>query len=152
MTVYEYGSGGSTLFFAKLVGRVVSIEHEPKWCAALQAELLGRGYRHVELRLASLDCPSEDRFAESEFALALPDEPADAIVIDSSDDTTWRQWARRVQLFPLAARRARPGGIIVVDDSWRYPELRRRHPSVRVFRGLGPARRGRLTSTDIYSL
>jgi hypothetical protein len=116
---------------------------------AMRACLGERGCSHVELRLASFDCPSEDRFAESEFALALPDEPADAIVIDSYDHTTWRTSARRVQLFPVAASRVRSGGIVVVDDSWRYPTLRHRHPSVRVFSGLGPARR-RLTSTDVY--
>lgn len=31
MNVYEFGSGGSTLYFAKSVGSVVSVEHDEAW-------------------------------------------------------------------------------------------------------------------------
>src|SRR4051812_37225534 len=31
MVVFEYGSGGSTLFFANRVRRLVTIEHDPEW-------------------------------------------------------------------------------------------------------------------------
>jgi hypothetical protein len=45
----------------------------------------------------------------------------------------------------------KPGGIIAVDDSWRYVQLR--HSSnakrVEVFESVGPARLG-ITSTDIF--
>src|ERR1019366_2881355 len=31
MTVFEFGSGGSTIFIARRVRTVVSIEHDPEW-------------------------------------------------------------------------------------------------------------------------
>lgn len=37
MTVFEYGSGGSTLFFAGRVNRVISVEHDPEWYGKINA-------------------------------------------------------------------------------------------------------------------
>jgi hypothetical protein len=31
MRIFEYGTGGSTLFFARRVREVVSVEHDPRW-------------------------------------------------------------------------------------------------------------------------
>jgi hypothetical protein len=31
MTVFEYGSGGSTIFFTQRFSRVISVEHNPEW-------------------------------------------------------------------------------------------------------------------------
>ncbi|MEI6085198.1 MAG: hypothetical protein WCS70_12970 [Verrucomicrobiota bacterium] len=31
MKVFEYGSGGSTVFFARHAGQVFSVEHDPAW-------------------------------------------------------------------------------------------------------------------------
>src|SRR4051812_40445225 len=39
MTVCEYGSGGSTIFFAKRTKSVVSIESDPKWHELVTARL-----------------------------------------------------------------------------------------------------------------
>ena len=35
MSVFEWGSGGSTLFFAQRVARVVSVEYDTAWSAAV---------------------------------------------------------------------------------------------------------------------
>jgi predicted O-methyltransferase YrrM len=53
--------------------------------------------------------------------------------------------------FARAERQVRPGGIIVVDDSWRYPALRQanRARHFRDFQSVGPFRPG-VTSTDIF--
>ena len=44
-----------------------------------------------------------------------------------------------------------PGGIIVVDDSWRYRQLRdsARAGEVQIFESVGPGRFG-VTSTDVF--
>ena len=40
--VFEYGCGGSTLFFADRVSELVSVEHDPVWLKCVQAEIGGR--------------------------------------------------------------------------------------------------------------
>lgn len=45
MKVFEFGSGGSTLFMAKRVKELVSVEHDPKWYK-LTAEALTRHNIH----------------------------------------------------------------------------------------------------------
>ena len=42
MLVYEYGSGGSTVFFAARAGRVVSMENDTVWAERVRART-GRG-------------------------------------------------------------------------------------------------------------
>lgn len=39
MTVFEWGSGGSTLFFARRCRRVVTVEHDQKWSTLLADKL-----------------------------------------------------------------------------------------------------------------
>jgi hypothetical protein len=39
MRVFEYGSGGSTVFFASRVQEVISVEHDQEWHRKLQKEL-----------------------------------------------------------------------------------------------------------------
>ena len=53
--------------------------------------------------------------------------------------------------FERAENQIKPGGIIVIDDSWRYPGLRKKNRAkeFREFRSVGPCRPG-VTSTDVY--
>src|SRR3954452_3854394 len=51
MSVFEFGSGGSTLFFARRVRRVVTVEHDAQWAALVQAELRARGLAECELHV-----------------------------------------------------------------------------------------------------
>ena len=59
------------------------------------------------------------------------------------------------QVRPICFRKAeehvKPNGIIVVDDSWRYPSLREnnRARDVKVFQSVGPCLLG-VTSTDVF--
>lgn len=63
MRVYEYGSGGSTLFFAKRAGTVISVDHDPIWRERVHARIRSRGHDNVELRLIK---PAHDRRSEGE--------------------------------------------------------------------------------------
>ncbi len=96
MKVCEYGSGGSTLFFARRV-------------------------------------KSNEKF--------------NVIVVDGTEE--WIQV--RPICFSRAETRIKAGGIIVVDDSWRYPQLRTNHCAkyYRTFQSVGPGRPG-VTSTDVF--
>ena len=66
-------------------------------------------------------------------------------------DGTEEETVVRPRCFALAETRIKTGGIIIVDDSWRYPELRAHNhaSSWREFRSTGPCRPG-VTSTDIF--
>jgi predicted O-methyltransferase YrrM len=51
MRVFEYGSGGSTLFFAQRAASVHSIEHNPDWCRRVAACLRRHDLNNAVLEL-----------------------------------------------------------------------------------------------------
>jgi hypothetical protein len=51
MNVFEYGAGGSTLFIARRVRRVTSIEHEPSWYDLVAHTLHEDDLSNCDLRL-----------------------------------------------------------------------------------------------------
>ena len=48
-TVFEWGSGGSTLFFSSRCNQVISVEHDREWSSILKKELDKLGYNNVFL-------------------------------------------------------------------------------------------------------
>jgi precorrin-6B methylase 2 len=147
MTVCEYGSGGSTLFFARRVSRVFSIEDNPQWFNLVSERLERKSIGNVTLKLCPFDFKNPAGFEKSEYLHAIPEERFDVVVVDGSEE-----WTRiRPICFQKAETRVKKGGIIVVDDSWRYPELRQHNEAEhhRIFRSVGPGRPG-VTSTDVY--
>lgn len=52
MKLFEYGSGGSTLFFAKIVGEIVSVEHDKNWFLMVKGFLDQLKQSNVEYILA----------------------------------------------------------------------------------------------------
>jgi len=50
-TVFEYGSGGSTLFFAQRVKEVVTVEHDPDWHGQVQVALRENNVSNCTLSL-----------------------------------------------------------------------------------------------------
>jgi len=73
-------------------------------------------------------------------------------VVDGEDhfgpDSTW---SARTSCFLRWENFINQGGVIVVDDSWRYPEIRKlsKAKEVKILEGIGPCRRG-VTSTDLH--
>jgi hypothetical protein len=57
MKVFEYGAGGSTLFFVKRVKEVISVEHDPNWFALVSKKLKQDGYQNWHGYLVN---PTED--------------------------------------------------------------------------------------------
>ena len=146
--VYECGSGGSTVFFARRAERVVTIESEADWARLVENRLADERLFNVEVRHASADFSRPETLFESEFYGALPEDQADLVVVDSMDHQTHRT---RPILFRRAEESIRPGGLIVLDDAWRYRQLRdeSRAKRVRTFRGVGPGTR-RPQWTDVF--
>lgn len=147
MTVCEYGSGGSTIFFAKRAKSVFSIENDPKWFELVKDRFEQQELRNISIKLHPFDFKNTENFEHSSYLHAIPDERFDIIVVDGMEE--WNQV--RPICFEKAEARIRPGGIIIVDDSWRYPALREKNraKNVRVFKSVGPCRPG-VTSTDIF--
>lgn len=55
MVVFEYGSGGSTLFWADRVSKVVSVEHNREWYDRMSNEFRKPGVSNVEYLLVEAD-------------------------------------------------------------------------------------------------
>lgn len=101
LTVFEFGSGNSTLFFARLVSKVVSVECDRDWYETLSRALPA----NVELLL----CNPYQREAYLAY-LTAQDREFDLIVVDAED----REACLRVAPARLSAR-----GVIVLDDADR---------------------------------
>jgi len=122
-SVFEYGSGGSTLFFADRAGRVVSIEHDEEWAAGMQPAL-ATCHDVVEYRLVlpTFDSPAprvpSARYSRSDADYAdyvatardYHKHSFDLIVVDGR---------ARVACLQACRDRLKPGGIIVLDNSER---------------------------------
>ena len=107
MRVFEWGSGSSTLWFAKRVKSIESIEHNNRWYDDMMADL------------GNLDPSSRSRtrvtFApqQSDYVRAIDQgqhAPYDIIFIDGIS---------RPDCLRRAIHFLRPGGVIILDDSFR---------------------------------
>jgi predicted O-methyltransferase YrrM len=146
MRVFEYGSGGSTLFFANRVHELVSVEHDREWhartCEALAAAsirnctyLLRPPRPQTAVRVAS----SDPAYAGLDFGDyvgsidAYPDRSFDLVSVDGR---------ARSACVLAALRKVKPGGLVLLDNSDR-PEYRKatdrlaRHERLD-FRGIAP--------------
>ena len=163
MTVFEYGSGGSTLYWAKKGATVVSVEHDPLWFGVLQGRLAsvrGVDYRLVEPEPGKLgDDPGDpgaytsddDRYRESNFRRYVmqidqfPENTFDLVSIDGR---------ARPSCIVHAAPKVKPGGLLVLDNAERTYYLERARSALVGFEeqicpGCIPAT-GHLSQTNIY--
>ena len=147
MKICEYGSGGSTLFFAQRSRSVFSIENDPTWFEFVSKRLAEKRIQNVTMQLHPFDFKNPEGFENSAYLNAIPNESFDVIVVDGSEE--WKKI--RPICFQKAETRVKAGGIIVVDDSWRYPALRKENSArcVRTYQSVGPCRPG-VTSTDVF--
>ena len=63
MFVFEFGSGGSSLFLAERVKRVYSVEHDEAWFAAVSSAVREKGYSNWAAQLAPPVKPLQDNAA-----------------------------------------------------------------------------------------
>lgn len=147
MHVFEFGSGGSTIFFAERCASVRAVEEEPKWAARVRVHAAERGLDNLEIANAPFNFSNPQNFLTSDYLAQVRAGVWDVIVVDGADN----DFTIRPICFGAAESQVKPGGMIVVDDSWRYTQLRaaNRARRLEVFESVGPARFG-VTSTDIY--
>lgn len=133
MRVFEYGSGGSTIFFAERAGEVVAVEHERDWQVTVQRAIEAAGLSNARVVLAEPSpagaearnaaaadpgayASSDTRYAGSSFRAyaatidAWPDDAFDVIVIDGR---------ARPSAFVHARPKLAPGGLLVLDNAER---------------------------------
>ena len=154
-SVFEYGSGGGTLFLAQRVGELHSVEHDPEWYEATRDALAAAGVEvdYILAEASPIDGPEvpygvesftstqpESRgFGFESYVRAvdrLPDASLDLVIVDGR--------AR-----PSCAARALPkvcaGGHILLDNSDREdyrPVFELLAPYERIdFEGLTPYER-----------
>lgn len=147
MLAFEYGSGGSTLFLSKRVKFLHSVEDNHEWFERVCRRLNEKSISNVNLELRPFDFKNPSGFDESSYLKSIPKRLFDVIIIDGSEE--WTQV--RPICFKYAEEFVAKDGIILVDDSWRYPALRSSHHArkVEIFQSVGPCRLG-VTSTDVF--
>lgn len=103
----EWGSGRSTLWFARRVKGLISIENDETWYHLVRSRMSEQGVQNVDLRF----CPGDASYLA--VAGELPPESLDFALVDGL--------ARdRCALTALAC--LRPGGLLVLDNAnWFLP-------------------------------
>jgi len=99
LSVFEYGSGSSTLFWAKRARKVVSVESDPSWFQ----QVASRAPSNTEVILASGD-------VEAYVDKITKYEKFDIIVIDGTGES-------RLQCCQIAPRFLSDRGFVILDDS-----------------------------------
>ena len=148
---FEWGSGGSTLFLAKISKKITTIENDPKWSEKLGIEIQKNDLNNIGLQCKEIELTDKESFKRSAYFNSL-DENYDLIAIDGQDDFGPEStWSAREICFERAQSFINPNGIIIVDDSWRYPEIEKKSIAKTIYRfeSVGPSRKG-VTRTDIH--
>jgi hypothetical protein len=100
-TVFEYGCGGSTVFWGRVAASVTSVEHVEEF------------YREIKPMLPS-NCTLHLATSREEYIHAVArGAPHDIVVIDGHS---------RVRCSEIAAQYLRPGGFIILDNSDWFSE------------------------------
>lgn len=101
LNVFEFGSGNSSLFFAKRVKSISSVEHDKEWFNKIRTSLPDNS------KLIYVESNSSDQYIEP---LKMGEEKFDIIIVDGI--------FRNECLFELI-KQLNQQGVIILDDSER---------------------------------
>jgi len=150
--VFEWGSGGSSVFLAKRCKELTTIEQDQHWFDQVEKIINDQQIKNSRLLRREINLENEKAFLSSPYAKSLQ-ATYDVIIIDGEDHFgPESSWSARESCFYLAEDWiSKDGGLIIVDDSWRYPSLRENTKSknVVIHESIGPCRKG-VTSTDFH--
>jgi hypothetical protein len=111
----EFGSGRSTQWFAKRIGFLTSVEHDPIWAAKVQKILTENSINNVEYKLISKD-KEENQAYDAAYVKVI-----ETFAPNSLDfclvDGIYRDFCAL-----RATEKICPGGILVIDNvNWYLP-------------------------------
>src|SRR5215469_18206294 len=117
---FEWGSGGSTIWFADHCRTLISVEHSHIWHAFVLERLTSRGLSNVDYRYVPLDhdetLPTQPEYAMTPQYVAeiesYPNSYFDFCLVDGH----YRQACIRACI-----RKIKRGGFLIVDDSHFMP-------------------------------
>lgn len=131
MHVFEYGSGGSTLFLANHVSAITSVEHNPHWYKILENMLLEKKISNVSYSLLepkanspvsavdySIDSCTSTKSAYKGMSFKdyvhsidrFPDDSFDLVTVDGR---------ARISCIKQAISKIKNGGYLLLDNSER---------------------------------
>ena len=116
--VFEWGAGGSTIYWARECASVISVEHNIEWIPRIKKMLSDRGLiadlRHIQ----GLPKGKKDRFKPyANEILKEPDESFDLVFVDG--EASSRGWC-----LTNALPKIKPGGYLLLDNSdWLHREI-----------------------------
>ena len=143
MEVFEYGGGGSTIFFAGHGCKVTTVEGYADWVQTIEAKLQEL---NLEAEIRHVDLQDDDRVVRSRYVRQVHDGgPWDLVLVDGTF---------RLECLAEARTELKPGGLLLLDNAnWdefrEVPQLLNGFERI-ALRGLGVARRW-VTQTDVYS-
>ena len=111
----EWGSGRSTVWFARRVACLTSVEHSAKWSGAVQQWLRAAGvaervvYHKVPCDLGEFAEPESHPYLEP--ALTQPDGSLDFVLVDGMI---------RAACMWVGLSKLKPGGLLVLDNANRF--------------------------------
>ena len=130
--VFEYGSGGSTMFFSQRCRQLVSVEHDPEWAVSVREAITKRSAGNVDFKLiepvkdavgSDVDAADPESFASGERHYkscsfedyvrsidAYADESFDIVAVDGRARQTCISHARS---------KVKVGGWLILDDAER---------------------------------
>lgn len=154
MRVFEFGSGGSTLFFSRHAGHVYSIEHDPEWAEKVRTELrlLNRSNWELDVRPPIEISGNIPTYSTTSFTSTFRPEVNARLSFQDyvcsieqfqQLDFVFIDGRARMSCIAEALPRVRPGGYIFLDNSERESyrigfELLKDFPR-EDFWGIGPA-------------
>jgi hypothetical protein len=168
--IFEWGSGGSTIFWSRFDAICTSVEHDPAWFAVIKNRLLELSHYAIDYRLIEPKYSTDQVLLDEERA-AMPDAFASlapewlgysfeeyVCTIDAYPNLTldliFIDGRSRAACIQRAIPKLRVGGYLVLDNSdrkyyTRYTNPRSDEFRAHCFRGIGPASL-ELTTTTIY--
>ncbi|WP_018617638.1 hypothetical protein [Spirosoma luteum] len=112
MTMYEFGCGNSTLWFAERVGSVQSVEHDKEWYEAIAPKLPS----NVKLTLEEI--VSDETYSSITF-MAVSDETSYSSVVSHTGqlyDIILVDGVYRANSIAHSVHSLKEGGVIILDN------------------------------------
>jgi predicted O-methyltransferase YrrM len=123
MRVFEYGSGGSTVFFTRRAAHLVSVEHDRGWFERVERRLREAGISNCTQLLRPPEEGTDERFESTDPSFAGMHFGAYVRTIDDFEDEFFDLVLVDGRARPACAERAvakvKSGGHLLLDDTFR---------------------------------